>query len=500
MKKIRLIALLLIALVVLSAKSSVAQDSTFKLSDYKNPNYFYQALDLNFGLNSGFMINNVNTTDKLESNSFSLNSSVGAAYSLYINSPKTQTELRSTFNVGIGSFTNNAIYSDNTYASESNNFNHSENLNFFGLKRFFSEKQNYFEVNGSVKCNNYFSTASGNRKTSGTITYQSEDERKQLDLNMALALLVGKGRIEQVQDARLAMYILDDLQKLSRENRLASNEDVLALARVITSLKYKRFFDDRLRKIAEITVIDSFLQKNNISGATDATYFTSLNDNWNYANNPVRYSGRRLFTGIEANYGYNYEYRYNEVIDPSVNYTKTTEHQSPAGLFVVAGINCEKPVSLRWQKSSYLKIGVGMQQQVEYQKVSYPNSATETNYYVGSVPSLKIDASYGFGYYPTSRTWLTFNWWLMSAWANEMDGDSRQEKEDFQNRFYGNTGPRFNAYYYISEKLRLSLSFIGQFGFDNIKYTYEVTESNPKKTTRTLWDQEVRATLNYSLF
>ena len=150
-----------------------------------------------------------------------------------------------------------------------------------------------------------------------------------------------------MQDARLSMYILEDLQKLNRENRLASDEDVLALARVITSLKYKRFFDNRLRKIAEITAIDSFLQKNNISGTADATYFTSLNDMWNYANNPVRNSGRRFFTGVETYYNYYYDYNHKNFQAPASDPTERTEHHSNGNISLVAGINYEKPVSIK---------------------------------------------------------------------------------------------------------------------------------------------------------
>ena len=103
MKKIRLIALLLIALVVLSAKSSVAQDSTFKLSDYKNPNYFYQTLDLNFILNSSSDGNkNDNTSDYYLTNRYSLSSNAKAHYSSYANSNKSQSEFGATLYGSVG--------------------------------------------------------------------------------------------------------------------------------------------------------------------------------------------------------------------------------------------------------------------------------------------------------------------------------------------------------------------------------------------------------------
>jgi hypothetical protein len=376
---------------------------------------------------------------------------------------------------------------------------HSENLNIEGLKRFYNAKQNYFEVNGLISGigNSYYTD--GTDKSSDTISGKYTVGQKRYNLNISGAILIGKGRIEQVQDARMALYLLDDLQKLNRQNQIASNEEVLALAREITRLKYKRFFDDRLRKIAEITAIDSFLQKNGIAGTTDATYFTSLTDNWNYSNNPVRNSGKRFFTGIEAEYMYAYESYSNDNIVPDEIPINNIIKRQNAGAFIVAGVACEKPTSLKWQNSANLKIGVGLLQNTVH---SDPDDASENPLpqYIEALPSLKLTGNYGFGYYPTSRTWVTFDWWILSGWDKEMKGTSKQDKKDYQNSFYAYTGPQFHAYYYLSEKLRLSLTFTGEFRLNHDKFTYEVAEGNPDKYTSTLWNHQLNAALTYSLF
>lgn len=495
MKKSKLTALLLVFMVVLSATSSFAQDSTFKLSDYKNPNYFYQTLDLNFGLNSGLSLDNVNNGNKSTTNYFSINSSAGATYTLFKNSPKTQTELNSFIQGGIGTWRDNSSNEKNDWTIKQKSVNQGENLDLRLLKRYYNSNQNYLEMNGRVNIG-YTKYAYNGEQTSITndsAIYSNKTKDEYFHNGLNGSVYIGTGRIEQVQDARLAMYLLRDLQNLNRESRIATDEDVLSLARLITSLKYKRFFDYRLRKIAEITAIDSFLLKNGIAGTPDAAYFTSLTDNWNYANNPVRNSGRRIFTGIDANYSYNYEYNLNEN-----SLSESKEHQSLAGLFLVAGISFEKPISLSWQNSANLKIGAGMHQQIDYRKNLV--AISETNYYLSAIPSLSLAADYGFGYYPNSRTWLTLRWRLQSGWDKEMDGNTKKEKEDLQNRFYTYTGPQFNAYYYLSEKLRLSLTFDGTFRFENQKYTYEVIAGNPVKTTSTRWIQQVYASLTYSLF
>ncbi len=490
MKKIRLIALLLTSMVVLSAKPSVAQESTFKLSDYKNPNYFYQSLDLNFGLNSGFGISKVKTYDAGNHN-FSLNSGTGASYMLFNNSPKTQAEFQASINANIGSTSSRRYYSSPDNDRTTNTFRHSEYLYVSGLKRFYNTKQNYFEINGLISSNDIGDNNKQKQIDLGVVSSQTEDKQKQLDLNLALDLLVGKGRIEQVQDARLAMYILEDLKKLNRENRLASNEDVLAMARLITSLKYKRFFDSRLRNIAEITAIDSFLQKNNISGTADAAYFTSINDNWNYSNNPVRYSGKRIFTGLESDYSLNYFSFLNNYIVPAAPSSNPETKRQTLGLFLVAGATYEKPTSLKWQNSANLKIAAGIRQ-----------SWAKNNpfFYTELLPSLKLTADYGFGYYPNSRTWLTLKWWLSSGWDNEKSGTSINDKYDSGNYFFAYTGPQLQAYYYLSEKLRLSFTFNGQFSIQHDKHIFSGSDGNSIESTGKSWNQQINANLIYSLF
>jgi hypothetical protein len=442
---------------------------------------------------------NSKSSDKSGTNSFSLNSNAGATYSLFINSPETQTELQTSFYGNLGSSHNHWNFESLTSESHTNTFNHYENLRIEGLKRFYNAKQNYFEVNGLISGDDHSSSTNETDKYYDTVYSKHTFDNKLFTLNISGAILIGKGRIEQVQDARMAVYLLEDLQKLNRQNHIASNKDVLALASEITRLKYKRFFDDRLRKIAEITAIDSFLQKNGIAGTIDATYFTSLTDNWNYSNNPVRNSGSRIFTGIEAEYVYSYDSQNSDNEVPDDDPMSNTIKRQNAGAFIVAGVDYEKPASLKWQNSADLKIGIGFHQTKNHfdlvEQITDPSPQ-----YTEALPSLKITGNYGFGYYPTSRTWVTFNWWLLSGWDKEMQGSSKQDKEDFQNSIYTNTGPQFHAYYYLSEKLRLSLTFTGDFQLHNYKYTHEVIEGNPDKYTATWWNQEVYAALNYSLF
>jgi len=486
---------------LLATESANAQDSTFKLSDYKNPDYLYQSLDLDFGLYSEHT--NYANTGSFSSASYTFNSGAGAVYSWYRNSPKIQAEKHISFGAGIGfsgntQKNNDEKLSPQSQENKSNSFNHTEDLDIIALVRFYNVKKQYFEVGGTLNTTNSGSSASYKYLANDTLNSQNENKGNQLNLNISGNFLVGTGRIEQVQDARMAMYILEDLQKLNRKKRLVSNEEVIALAREITLLKYKRFFDNRLRKIAEITVIDSFLQKNGIAGATDATYFTSITDNWNYANNPIRYSGRRIFTGIEANYGYNYQFSKNEYIVPANETNENKFKYTNTGLYLVGGITYEKPARLKWQNSASAKIGIGINQHLSNLQHYY--SEEKHTSYRESLPSLMLSADYGFGYYPNSRTWLTLKWWLMSGWEKQLSGDTREDKKDLMNTFSASTGPQLNAYFYLSEKLRLNLIYNGELQFYDYKFTGEVDEGSPENSTSTRWNQILSASLTYGLF
>lgn len=502
MKKIRFFSLLLGSMVILSTQITIAQNTTFKLSDYKNPNYLYQSLDLNFDLNESLnSATNKNPSTNFQSH-YSRTLNAGARFSSKANSSKSQSEFLISFDGGIHSIGDHTTQDIFTLESKSNSFNHNENLEIAGLKRFYNEKQNYFEFNGSFSTS-YDGSSTKDKSFINNTIYSSTKRNDNTSNNFVSgAFLIGKGRIEQVQDARLAMYLLDDLHRLNRDKRSASDEDVIALAHLITTLHYKRFFDSRFRKIAEITAIDSFMQSNKIAGTPDAAYFTSLTDNWNYSNNPVRNNGHRIFAGIEADF--NYYFNKNNLDDKlaNTNIIETTFKQQGGGVFAVVGLNYEKPISLTWQKSLNFKARFGStfdlqpRQRLIYYDPTY-------NSYIQRFPLVNLTADYGYGYYPNSRTWLIASWQLTCGNETIMVGTSRKDKGNSQYYFYANTGPRVQAYYYLSEKLRLQFTFNGEFNLTNTNFNniFTLPPLGLIKNGRTIWwNQSLNVALTYSLF
>lgn len=503
MKKIHLLSSLAAILFISGFTTLKAQNTTFRLADYKNPDYLYQSLDLNFGLNSNAGIDNVTGFNSKTLKSFSLGSQAGASYSRYFNSAKAQCEFRARFNAGIGSASSNNQYTSGTndIESKAKSMNHNEFLNLEGLHRFYNPGQGYFELNGALTINNMGNSGNWDVNQGGALSTSQETKDKNFNNQIRGSFLIGKGRIEQVQDARMALYLLDDLYSLNRVKRQVTDQDVTALAQLITKLKYKRFFDNRLREIAEITAIDSLLQQSGLVSAADATYFTSLNDNRSYANNPIRGSGHRIYTGLEAGFNYEYQYTNLDKIVPEDLVEERTSKDRMAAFRWVAGYVYEKPTSRNWQNFAHVNAGAGIKKFYENRVTNLePAPETETNLYTDIAPSIDLSGDYGFGYYPNSRTWLTFRWYLESSWQTVKEGETTSDKPDVTNEFRIRTGPQFSAYYYLSEKLRLNLSFNGNFIYDNTNFKTETPGVSDKKSTQTYWGQAVNASLTYSLF
>lgn len=483
-----------------SALSAQAQYETFRLSDYKNPDYLYQSLMLNFAFNNELNFFNNSYLSDMNYNDFSLGLNVGGDYLRFSNSLKRQSDLRISLNTGINYSSSGNTNSEPVQEYKSNDVMHAEQLRIDLAERFYNQKRNYFEVNMKLN-SNYDANSRDTENETDTTRYSSEYNRKNFRNSVSASLLVGKGRIEQVQDARLALYLLDDLHRLNRDKRVATDEEVIELAKLITTLKNKRFFDDRLRKIAEITAIDSFMQKKGIAGVKDAGYFTSLNDNWIYANNPARYSGYRAFTGVEANLLFTNINTQTEILEPSLKHIKSINTETKTGLFFVAGIRSEKPLNISWQKSVGIKGRLGMKQEFNsLEEFETAVTDTTTKIYRESIPSIGIQADWGYGFYPNSRTWLEFDWSLVGEMNKRKEGTSKDDKTDLRNDIYLYTGPDLSAYYYISEKIRLSLNFNGRFSLNDTEYTgYNIPDDeNRWKTIR--WSQHITASLNYSLF
>ncbi|MBM3421265.1 MAG: hypothetical protein FJY11_09035 [Bacteroidetes bacterium] len=157
-----------------------------------------------------------------------------------------------------------------------------------------------------------------------------------------------------MQDARLAIYILEDLHKAGKIEALPSDEVVIEMAREISSIKRKRILDSRLRKIEELMVIDAFLKDKGIVAETDMEYAALINDNWDYSSGPERLSGYNLSAGLINRLETSRQLRSLIILPayPAPGITYET-HYNRYTYGVTAQLAYHKPIDLYWQLSAF---------------------------------------------------------------------------------------------------------------------------------------------------
>jgi len=426
-----------------------AQINTFDLSSYKLPDIKRHQLDINAGFDGGNKY--YDSYQRLDSDytekSNGIGGDFGIGYRFYRNSENYQGNQY----VGIGL---RSDYSDERdedgYVGEelyfSNNFQINSNNRFYMNNKFFLESDLLFTQ--------YYSKSDENYDLNNV-----ENINKDLSLNVRLGL--GYGRIEEVQDAWLATYILKDLQENGKLTRTPTNEEILEFSSLISQLKNERFFDARLQKIKEIEEVDKFLQSKNLIENADARYFTAVNDNWDNAATQIRTSGNRLsfliipYIKSSSNFY--------EIDNLSIVYTtdrNITEYKVQALLI----LNNAKPIDLHWQRSFSVSLS-GNYMKGLY-KTIYDDINNETEI---SSPQLISMLDYIIKYYPNSRTNLS-----MGAYINFKNYFGKEEIDNIENDINHlniTPGINFSLNYYISPQLMLDASY-------NIYYDYTESNSN----------------------
>lgn len=416
-----------------------AQFENYKLDQYVNPDYKRQSLDFEVST-AGYLDLQKSKMDDISSkySSKSFNGDLGVIYDLIQNSESRQSHRNLKFNLD-GNYLNYKI--EDSTLNKKSDFNML--LEYDDNSLYYLNNKNFIELSPHVLA--VYKTESETSKDNYKVNY----------LNLSFRLGYGKGRIEHVEDARLAVYLLEDLIANGVSVKNMTPEIVDKLAQCMTSVKNKRHFDTRLKLIDEITTVDSFLIANNIiDKENNPRYFTTLYDNWQYAGLITRLSGSRFSGGIQPLY-----------IWQKSTPGETSYYTSSLDGAAYVNYTYEKPVNLYWQHSAFVEIKE-MVRRYRGGDVDW-----ETN----------LDAKFSLGYYPNSRTYMT-----ASASENLVYMDSFK-------RIYSLTSLDFNMYYYLSPQLRLganaSISYIYS-KQDNMSYTSRT--NNPRLN--------FAATLTYSFF
>jgi len=457
-----------------------AQYTDFDLSKYKLPDIKLNRLDASFNMvNSGnsHLSQTKFDTSKVKHNN--LDGRLNLGYYYFRNTEKYQGNLSTIADI------HPLLYYVKT--DNNDNRNTSSDINFMinSINRFYNRNLFFLEVDPLVS---YYSDRSKNRVENSTTT---ENTDHQVSTDLSASVSVGYGRIEPVEDLRLAIYILEELQKAGRIESVPPEDIIIEMAREISRIKKKRFFDTRLRKIEELHVVDSFLIANNIISSNDIIYFAVLNDNWDYAAGPARETGFRVNAGIGNDIEF---YRFN--VKNTVNGTVVADYKNYSNDYNVSGfINAEyaKPLNLYWQTAAGITTSYGIHFIRNPLDKENGMDNYETNAFETAINGL-------VQYLPNSRTTIglgltgTYNYSYTVKTLTALDPDGYWMKSSY---FY--IIPSFDMYYYVSPRLRVSFVALlsGINSLDKVRYESVL----PEEENLTKWyNHSVNLTLTYSFF
>jgi hypothetical protein len=356
-------------------------------------------------------------------------------------------------------------------------------------------------------------------------------------------ILFGFGRIDYVSDARIAVYIYQDLQDRNCLDKLPSKEDIIKLSELITILKNERFFDAREKKIEDITRIDTFLKENGFVKENGPAYFTSLYDNWDYPEKR-RSSGYRISAGFVPELGYSVSskvdidkdtYYYNAHSsyylagvqydsastisnDQDISETNADTYTTNVGLFGVLRYEHEIPLSLNLQGSFRSEILFGKlssdsdkdyditassdYSQIHTTETSVDSTVShserdtaytqETNIESGRIAAT---VSYALRYYPSTRTDMGIA--LSGSYIYWDDTYEYNEQKTSYNDQAIRIAVSSDANYYFSPQLRLSgnVSLVYTGLDEEIEYNDQKREQDSNQ-----FSLSYGVTLNYYIF
>jgi hypothetical protein len=437
----------------ISSLLSSSQSDKFDLSKYKLPDMKRHQLDFYFqssGQNStSKYFNDENLSDTLKNISHQFNGTYNLGYSYYRNSQNIQSWISSNT---LGNYSKTKQNRTNYYPQDYFNFNNNLSFNY-DLKYFFSPS-------------NWFITAVPDFTLSYYNFKDSEEDFKMKNFysRASVGFGGGKGRIEQVQDFRHAILLIEELDKRGVSKRNVSEAEIIELSTLISHLKNKRFFDSRKQKEKELVALDSFFVDKDIIDEKNIQYFSGLEDIWSYGGLQIRESGKQVLFSIKP--GYNFDKNL-EVEENNINENMLMHYK----LSFVS----KNPISIKWQGNYGFGLNHLYLKRFQQQNFNQGEKSYETNAFVnGQV-----------GYYPNTRTYFEI---ISNVALSNLSDENVLDNEKYSAGLQIAT----SGYYYISEKLRFGYSIFcntAKYGIFNNK----IENSNYRTFNYTL-------TLNYAIF
>lgn len=433
-----------------------SQTDKFDLSKYKLPDIKRQQLDFNFessGENSSsfFLISDTNYSDTLKHKTNQYTGDYNLGYSYYRNTPKVQS---SVYVHSFGNYSKIKQNRTNYYSQDSYLFENRLSFNY-DLK-YFVTPSNWFVTAVPDYGYSYYNYKDKENEPSYKI--------KNFYTHASMGLGGGKGRIEQVQDFRHAILLIEELEKREVSKRNVSETEMTELSALISKLKNKRFFDSRKQKETELVALDSFFVEKGIVNEKSIQYYTGLEDIWSFGGLQIRESGKQILFSIAP--GYNFDKNL-EDDDNNINENFLMNYN----LSFVS----KNPISVKWQGDYSVAISHQYLKRLKQINSERSDKSYESFVYVNGM----------VGYYPNTRTNFDLSGGLSLM---NRSSESVLDKENYSAGLEIIT----SAYYYISEKLRVGYTL----SYRNSKNG--IFNSNVEDTYYKAFSYNI--TFNYAIF
>lgn len=299
-------------------------------------------------------------------------------------------------------------------------------------------------------------------------------------LSPSAKAFIGKGRAEYITDVVSVVRLFDELKLNQLLLRDATTEQINAFAQIIVDYNRTRILDSRLNKIAMIEAMINYLKSEGLVNDANAKVFAILNDQIYFAINVTRFSGNVSELGLIVNSSTQTS---NNKSDTSI-ISQQTNNFTP-GIFY-SHIKY-RAVSLKKQEN------MGIEASINHgfssnDRSSNIDSVIVTTSYNSKNPNILLSVFYDRGYYPNTRTYLT--------WTNRISiqGDQFNNNNIKVSSMYTSFNSGLNLYYYFSPQLRLSIND----GLFISNYTNLTKNSTGISYIRV--NNSLIATLNYALF
>ena len=528
MKQKHLLAIIFYLLIFQITHSNIID---YNLSEYKSPSFRYQELSMKFDLSgtNSFADNEtiyLSKKDTNELNKFDLMGMISPKYKFFKFNPNYIGSYEINFDFDSSIYyketedeqsESNDELDDYLYKLDEENDNYLFELNMSGSNKFYLSNSLYFleadltinseynvydnfYKNVHYSLNPYYYSDSLFYTDSLKKTYDLESKIYNLEFKPAIGF--GLGRIENISNAGLAIYILKELADQKKMVNQPDVSDIEELADLITRIKNKRIVDDREKKIYEITKIDSFFHSKQFFNDFDAEYFTLLYDNWDNFNQN-RNSGKTISLTLNPKIQYckylSTDKRKSRAINDFYEidslyyyyYKNTHDYDNEFRLYdlsLLINFTYKKPINLYWQSNIIGKLYLGTNK-AEITKLHDYFSTTIKTYhsiYIDSTYTTNneqnfinegefsqnyatINLKHALSFYPNTRTELDMK---ISGQYSYISG--KENHDDSDNHSYNANDLEieldFGINYYISSKLRLE-------GGINFSYNYYTTES-----------------------